>query len=81
MAIVDVTDTRTGDQRRVPERWIGHPVLGPHLVRGNVAAPTQPPAPVADEQADGAPAVATAPPEPGRGKPKAPRAAGDQKED
>ena len=43
MALVPAYDTRTGElvEHLVPDTWIGHPVLGPHLS-------TEPPAP-ADE--------------------------------
>jgi hypothetical protein len=80
MATVEATDTRTGAKRHVPEHWIGHPKLGPHLIRGHheVPAPTAGDAP--EEPADGEPAADHVPPGPGREKSKAPRA-GDQKED
>jgi hypothetical protein len=81
MTFVDVTDTRTGAHGRVPERWVGHPVLGRTLVRGHVSLPAPDAAvPAPTETLVDAPVVEPSPPGPGRGKPKAPRA-GDHEED
>lgn len=81
MATVEATDTRTGAKRHVPEHWIGHPRLGPHLIRGHHDVPTTPaPGERPEDLDDDEPVVVPAPPGPVRGKSKAPRA-GDQRED
>ncbi len=45
MALVPAYDTRTGQlvEHLVPDTWIGHPVLGPHLS-------TEPPAPAEEAE-------------------------------
>ena len=51
MALVPAYDTRTGQlvEHLVPDTWIGHPVLGPHLS-------TEPPAPAEEAEALESPA-------------------------
>lgn len=51
MALVPAYDTRTGQlvEHLVPDTWIGHPVLGPHLS-------TEPPAETEEVQAPESPA-------------------------
>ena len=51
MALVPAWNTETGErlERLVPDTWIGHPILGPHLS-------TEPPAPAEEAEALESPA-------------------------